>query len=229
MCVWCTMYIHDPWSWYMYVWCIYLFSSILDSDACVNDAHIYDPGPWSWSMHVCMILDPDVCMYDAYILDPDTRGHDAHMYDAWSLIPIHGCMMHISLIFDPWPWCMYVWCIHLWSLILTHVCTIHVFMMRQICHAWTNIDPDACMHDACIHVCDPWILTLMHVCMMHIFKILDHATCMHDTCIHGVYIVYYIPLNFDFEPLLYMVHACFLFVFRFEIGGWTEDMCPLLQ
>ena len=46
---------YDPWSWYMHVWCIYLCSSILDYDACVYDAHIYDPGPWSWSMHVCMV------------------------------------------------------------------------------------------------------------------------------------------------------------------------------
>ena len=39
-------------------------------------------------MHICMMplsmrLDPDSCMYDAYILDPNTRGYDAHMYDAF--------------------------------------------------------------------------------------------------------------------------------------------------
>ena len=30
-------FIHDDWSWYMHVWCIYLCSSTLDSDACMYD------------------------------------------------------------------------------------------------------------------------------------------------------------------------------------------------
>ena len=35
-------------------------------------------------MHISMFLEleSDACMYDAYILDPNTRGYDAHMYDA---------------------------------------------------------------------------------------------------------------------------------------------------
>ena len=34
-------------------------------------------------MHTSMILDPDACMYDAYIydLDPDECMHDAYIYD----------------------------------------------------------------------------------------------------------------------------------------------------
>ena len=71
-----TMHIYpDPWSWYMclwctYAWCIYPCSLILIHACmmhisvflnpwlwcmCVYDAHIYDPGPRSWSMHVCMV------------------------------------------------------------------------------------------------------------------------------------------------------------------------------
>ena len=49
-----------------------------------------DPGPRSWSMHVCMILDPDVCLYDACSLDPDTRD----------------CMIYLSMMLDP-DICMY--------------------------------------------------------------------------------------------------------------------------
>ena len=36
-------------------------------------------------IHIYTLLDHPmmyVCMFDAYILDPDTRGHDAHIYDA---------------------------------------------------------------------------------------------------------------------------------------------------
>ena len=112
--------------------------NILDPDACVYDAHIYDPGPWSWSMHVCVVhvsmmryflgtngrtdeqgdsrsrmLDPDTCMYDAYIYVPR------------SLILIHACMMHKAMILalDPEA-CMYAWCIYVWfwSLILNVWC-----------------------------------------------------------------------------------------------------------
>ena len=81
-----------PWSWYMHVWCIYLCSSILDYDACVYDAHIYDPGPWSWSMHVCMILDPDVCMHVRCIC-------------SWSWYMWPWCMY--ACMYDSWLWCMY--------------------------------------------------------------------------------------------------------------------------
>ena len=40
-------------------------------DACIHDTYIHAP-----------LSSNDVCMFDAYILDPDTRGHDAHIYDA---------------------------------------------------------------------------------------------------------------------------------------------------
>ena len=36
------------------------------------------------TMHIYMILDPDTCVYDA------------HMHDAFILLLIHTCMMHIS-------------------------------------------------------------------------------------------------------------------------------------
>ena len=114
------------------------------------------------------------------------------MYDAWCIhlymILIHACMMYISLAFDPWPWCMYVWCIHLLSLILTHVCMMHVFMMRHICHTWTNLDPDAYIHYACMHdayTYAPWSLCICAWCIyvwcIHLWSlILDYAACVYD-------------------------------------------------
>ena len=37
----------------------------------------------------------------------------------------------------------------------------YVFMLQQICHAWTNIDLDVCMHDACIH--DTYIYIYIYI------------------------------------------------------------------
>ena len=50
-------FINVPWSLTLMHVCMMHISMILDldSDACVYDAHIYDPGPWSWSLHVCMV------------------------------------------------------------------------------------------------------------------------------------------------------------------------------
>ena len=67
-----------------------------------------------------------------------------------SLTLMHVCMMHISMILDPWSWYMHVWCIYLCSSIL---------------------DYTACVYDA--HIYDPRSLTLIYVCMMHISMILD--------------------------------------------------------
>ena len=170
-------YTYAPWSlcicaWCINVWCIHPWSLILDYAACVYDAaeilfRTNEPTNKAILGVGWTNVDLDVCMFDAYILDPDTRGHDAYMYDAWCIhlymILIHACMMYISLAFDPWPWCMYVWCIHLLSLILTHVCMMHVFMMRHICHTWTNLDPDAYIHYACMHdayTYAPWSLCI---------------------------------------------------------------------
>ena len=100
-------------AWCINVWCIHL---------------------WSWSMHVCMILDPDVCMHVrciyswpwymwpwctyllciyqcSLILDSDACVYDAHIYDPRSLTLMHVCMMHISMILDlDLEACMYLWC-----------------------------------------------------------------------------------------------------------------------
>ena len=77
-------FIHDPWSWYMHVWCIYLCSSILDYDACVYDAHIYVPRSLTMMhvcmMHISMILDlilKHACIYDAANFVPDGRTNKA--------------------------------------------------------------------------------------------------------------------------------------------------------
>ena len=108
--------------------------------------------------------------------------YDAYIYDLWSLILIHVCMMctlvctmytcvydvHIwcaygvygTHIYDPglWSWYMHVWCTYLRSLILLHVCIMQVCMM--------NFDPQS--------------LALMHVwCIMYISMILMQA-CIYD-------------------------------------------------
>ena len=54
---------------------------ILDPNRRGYDAHMYDD-------MISMILDPDTCMYDAFIYVPR------------SLILMHVCMMHISMILD---------------------------------------------------------------------------------------------------------------------------------
>ena len=69
--------VHDPWSSYMYVWCIYLCSLILHPDACMYKAHIFDPGAWSWSMHmhISIILDPwSWYMHVSMLLDPSYKN-----------------------------------------------------------------------------------------------------------------------------------------------------------
>ena len=118
-------------------------------------------------------------------------------------------MMHISIILDPSPWCMYVWCTDVWctmhkSMILFHdpddawiwggVCIYDAVLFgdqrtdertdeqgdsRSRIH-----DPDTCVYDA--HIYDPRSLTLMHVCMMHISMILDlhPEACMYVWCMY---------------------------------------------
>ena len=53
---------------------------------------------------------------------------------------------------------------------------MHVFMMRHICHAWTNLDPDAYIHYACMH--DVYI----HMLLDHYAYVLD--ALMYDAYIH---------------------------------------------
>ena len=66
------------------------------------------------------------------------------------------------------------------TVILTRVCMMHVFMMRHICHACTNLNSDAYIHcimyvlciyicslimnARCIYICS---LIMMHTGMMH--------------------------------------------------------------
>ena len=183
---------HDPWSWYMHVWCIYQCSPILDSDACVYDAHIYDPGPWSWSMHVCVV---HVSMMRQILSRTDEQGDSRSRIRSLTLMYV-WCIYSWS--WYTWPWYTYIWCmisafIHdpdtacifgLRSLTLIHVCVMHTSIIR---------DPDTCVYDACIHdaaylscmykpwlwciytlcmyvlciyICDPWCLTMLHVSMM---------------------------------------------------------------
>ena len=97
-------------------------------------------------MHVSLILGLDVCrfdacVYDAYISMILEPSYDGYIYDSWPLTLI---MMDISMILDPWPWCMYVWWIYLWSLILMHVCMMQVWMI----HISMIFYPDTCIYDA---------------------------------------------------------------------------------
>ena len=79
---------------------------ILDSDACVCDAHIYDP-PSLTLMHVCMMhismiqdLDPEACMYGACIYDAKLFGDGRTKGQTNKAILGVGCIsvMHISLV-----------------------------------------------------------------------------------------------------------------------------------
>ena len=45
MCPWYIVRIIDV---HIYIWCIHLYSLILDPDACIHDTFIYDP--WSWCL-----------------------------------------------------------------------------------------------------------------------------------------------------------------------------------
>ena len=113
----CDAYICYP------VWCIYLCSSILDYDARVYDAHIHDPGPWSWNMCVCCmygtcVYDVCVCMMQMFL--------DLHIYF------MHVCMMHIHMFLDHYAYVLdaLVYDAYIcdpWYLSMLHVC-----MMRQI-------------------------------------------------------------------------------------------------
>ena len=133
-------FIHDAWSWYMHVWCIYLCSSIIDPDTCVYDAQSNDPGPWSWSVYVCMM---HLCMI--LVPDPECMMHvTMHLFPGfvyiWCFL-MHVCMMHISIILDPSPWCMYVWCTDVW-------CTMHksMILFHDPDDAW--IWGGVCIYDA---------------------------------------------------------------------------------
>ena len=183
-------FIHDPWSWYVHVWCIYQCYSILDSDACVYDAHIYGTGPWFWSMHVCMIL--DVCMHVRCIF-------------SWS--------------WYMWPWYIYLLCIYPWPLILIQVCMMHpecicpdiygIYDIYDACvndahicdpgpWSWSShlcmiLDPDVCMYDA--YSLDPDIRDYDAHFMMHLYMhvwciyqfslILDSDACVYDAHIYA--------------------------------------------
>ena len=95
-------------------WCTYAMHG-----ACTRHAHINFP-PWSWCM----------CVW-SYTFDPwPLRVHIWWMcvwcIYLWSLTLI---IMDISLILDPWPWCIYAYphCKYPWSLTL-----MHISIMRQI-------------------------------------------------------------------------------------------------
>ena len=117
----------------MCVWCLYLWSMILDLDTCVYDVHtcVYD-------VHVCVRCAHIWCaygVYGTYIYDPGLWSWYKHVWCTYlrSLILIHVCIMQVCMMnFDPQSlalmhvWCMNVKCTYLWSWCM------HVSMMRQI-------------------------------------------------------------------------------------------------
>ena len=227
-------FINVPWSWYMHVWCIYQLSLIIDSDACVYDAHIYGNGPWH------------ACMYGAWIYDAiffgdertDERTNKAILGVWWSFT----LSMYVWYM---WLRCTYVWCIshYVWSwymqcmydayiyvprsLTLMHVCMMHIFLIL-IC-AW------------CINVCDPRSLTLPHACMMrqilfrtngptdkvilgvwcaiHMFLILIHVTMMHTPIMH---------LSMTLDPDTFMYDASRMHVFWYIYIWCMCEWCTYL-
>ena len=54
---------------------------------------------------------------------------------------------------------------------MTYMCTLDACMMRQIFHAWRNLDPDAYIHDACLHDA-------------YTYMFLDHNAYVHDAYVH---------------------------------------------
>ena len=124
----------------MCVWCLYLWSMILDLDTCVYDIKCL--------MHIstsrcCMY---EWCMY-VFILCRSV-----------SLV----CMMHVSIIFDLWPQCMYVLCAYVWCTYINdpgawswcmHVSIMYVPMMRlKFCHQRTNGPTDGRTNKAILGV-----------------------------------------------------------------------------
>ena len=103
--------IHNAYPWCIYPWCMFPgFTYSCVHDACIRNACIM--------MLVSMMHG---FMMHIYM----TSDHDVHMC-VWCTI----CMLHVYMILDPWPWCMYVWCIYLWSSILIHVCMMYVCLMH---------------------------------------------------------------------------------------------------
>ena len=104
-------------SWSMCVWCLYLWSMILDLDMCVWCAHMSER-----CAHMMCVW----CVWYTYLW-------------SWSLILVHACMMRVSKVIDP-DTCVYHAGMYdeFWSLILgpyacvMHECIIYVSMMRQI-------------------------------------------------------------------------------------------------
>ena len=142
-----TSMILDTWLCCMCVWCIYPW--------CGKFCHGRTDGRTNGQGDSRSRIRSLTLMYDAYILDPDTRGHDAHIYDAWCvhlyMILIHACIFGLR------------------SLTLIHVCVMHTSIIR---------DPDTCVYDACIH--DAAYLSCMYKPRLWCI----YTLCMYVLCIY---------------------------------------------
>ena len=92
------VYIYDTWSWYMHIWCIYLFLDPWLWRMCVWCTYLWF-WTWSWSMHVCLV---HVSMMRQILSATDERTNEQG--DSRSLI---CCLFPASINI----WCAY------WSLV----------------------------------------------------------------------------------------------------------------
>ena len=119
-------FIHDPWSWYRYVWCIQNAYVLIYMGYMIYMMHV-------WMMHISVILglDPEAAIY------------------VWSLTLMYVCMMHIVLILIYVTMMHIVWCIYTcmydafinfpWSLTLVHVCMMPISMLDLGSEACTYV------------------------------------------------------------------------------------------
>ena len=200
-------YTYAPWSLWICAWCIHL---------------------WSWSMHVCMILDPDVCMHVRCICSWSWYMWPwcmyACMYDSWlwcmcdAYVLDHDAHTYCAFIHDPWSWYMHVWCIYqLSSIIDFDACVYGTYIYGTgpwlLCMCvwciylwfWTLILKHACMYDSW-----PWC---MYACAMHIY-VLDPDTWLWCMCVWCTYICSSI---LDYDACVYDAHI-------YDPGPWFWSM-----
>ena len=108
--------------------------------------------------------------------------------------------MHTSMILDTWLCCMCVWCG--WNFVPDEQgdsrSRMHIYMYYA--YTYMLLDHyayvlDALMYDA--YICDPWYLTMLHVCMMRL-KFCHQRT---DKAIVGVGCRHCSPWNINCDHL----------------------------
>ena len=154
----------------------------------MHDTNIY--GPWSWCM----------CVWCIYL---------------WSMTLI---MIYMSMIFDPWPWCIYA-CIH----------------DANLYDPWSWCMCVWCRYEWCLY---PWSRTLMHVPLMRDFFVSEGRTNERtDKAILGVgsgYVYRVMIANICWTVDLTHQFAHIFFVFFHQSGLFIQinilcDWCFLVS